>query len=171
MIMKSISKIWFFTVLFLSAGFVQAQNKQYAYINAQELIQVMPEYNLAMDSLQAYQDDLQSTFETLQQEYTTKLTDYQNNVDTYSTTMLQTKQQELMDMQQRLQTFSDNADPQMTTRQNQLMAPIYTKVTDAIQAVAEEQGVIYVIDATALLYTSPDGFDLLPLVKAKLGIQ
>lgn len=169
--MKSIFKTCLLAILLFSAGFVQAQTKEYAYIDATELMQVMPETTAASDSLQAYSAELQATYEALTNEYNTKYTEYYQNADTYTETMLQTKQEELLDMQDRIETFSTNAETNLTNKQNTLMAPIYTKVNDVIQQVAEEQGVVYVIDASALLYVSDQGLDLLPLCKTKLGIQ
>jgi outer membrane protein len=50
------------------------------------------------------------------------------------------------------------------------MAPITKKATDAIQAVAKENGYAYVINKEQLL-VSPPADDILPLVKKKLGLK
>jgi len=44
---------------------------------------------------------------------------------------------------------------------------------NAVNDVAEENGFTYIFDAGmgALVYTSPDSQDILPLVKTKLGLQ
>ncbi len=169
--MKNIFKICLLAILLFSAGFAQAQTKQYAYIDATELIQLMPETATAYESLDAYSQELQTTYEALQTEFNTKYTEYAQNLETYTETMRSTKETELQDMQERIQTFSSNAETNMTNKQNELMTPIYTKVNDVIQEVAAEQGVTYVFDASALLYKSSDAFNLLPFVKEKLGIQ
>jgi outer membrane protein len=54
-----------------------------------------------------------------------------------------------------------------------LIQPVMDKARNAIDEVAKEKGLIYVFDLSQgnPVYTSPESLDLLPLVKAKLGIQ
>jgi outer membrane protein len=61
----------------------------------------------------------------------------------------------------------------MQQRQVRLMQPIMDKARNAIDAVAKEKGLLYVFDISQgnPVYTSPESLDLLPLVKAKLGLQ
>ncbi|HNU89285.1 MAG TPA: OmpH family outer membrane protein, partial [Ferruginibacter sp.] len=52
------------------------------------------------------------------------------------------------------------------------IAPVREKAMDAIKAVAKEKGYSYVIDeSTNAILVAPPGDDLLPAVKAKLGIK
>ena len=52
----------------------------------------------------------------------------------------------------------------------QLLQPLYEKVRKAIQDVAKEKGVAYVL-APDVLIVSPPGDDLTPAVATKLGIK
>ena len=55
-------------------------------------------------------------------------------------------------------------------KQQELIAPIQKKAIEAVNAVAKEHGYGYVLTKEALL-VSPPAEDMLPLVKAKLGIR
>jgi outer membrane protein len=55
-------------------------------------------------------------------------------------------------------------------KQNELLAPLYTKVHNALKAVAKEKGYAYVLDKSIFL-VAPDGDDLLPFVATKLGVK
>jgi outer membrane protein len=53
------------------------------------------------------------------------------------------------------------------------MQPVMEKARGAIDEVAREHGLIYVFDISQgnPIYTSEESLDMLPLVKAKLGVQ
>jgi len=54
-----------------------------------------------------------------------------------------------------------------------VMAPVMEKARKAIEEVAKENGLLYVFDMTQgnPIYASEESMELLPLVKAKLGLQ
>ena len=53
------------------------------------------------------------------------------------------------------------------------MQPVIEKARKAIEEVAKEQGLLYVFDMAAgnPIYASEESVDMLPLVKARLGLQ
>ena len=63
----------------------------------------------------------------------------------------------------------------MQQKQGELLKPVFEKAEKAIEEVAKEKGLIYVFDSgvgnRTILYKSNQSIDLLPLVKAKLGIN
>ncbi|WP_159519109.1 OmpH family outer membrane protein [Sunxiuqinia indica] len=169
--MKSIFKICFVAVLFLSAGMVNAQTLKFAHIDTQVLIQAMPEAKTAQATIEKEAKGLEDQMGTLQKEYQTKLQDLSNKQDSLTEIVYQSKVEELQSLQQRIQSFNSSAQQRLQQKQSELMQPIFAKANETIEAVAKEQGVIYVFDSNNLLYKSNQSIDLLPLVKAKLGIQ
>ncbi|WP_299576925.1 OmpH family outer membrane protein [uncultured Sunxiuqinia sp.] len=169
--MKSIFKICLIAVLFLSAGMVNAQTLKFAHIDSQALIQAMPETKTAQASIEKEAKGLEDQMDALQQEYQTKLADLSDNQDSLTEIVYQSKVEDLQALQQRIQNFNSSAQQRIQQKQGELMQPIFAKANETIEAVAKEQGVIYVFDANAVLYKSNQSIDLLPLVKAKLGIQ
>ena len=74
-------------------------------------------------------------------------------------------------MQQRIQNFQAVAQQDLQKKQEEQFQPIVKKARAAVDAVAKEEGLIYVFDVNNLLYHSAQSEDILPLVKKKLGIQ
>jgi len=58
----------------------------------------------------------------------------------------------------------------LENKQNELLAPIYRKVYDAIKLVAKEKGYTHVFNKEAFL-VAPDGDDMSPAVAAKLKVK
>jgi outer membrane protein len=81
------------------------------------------------------------------------------------------KQQELQDMQTRIQDFQQSAQENIRKKEAELLKPIIEKAKGAIAQVAKEGGYSYIMDSSVagFLY-KPDGDNVLAQVKKKLGI-
>lgn len=169
--MKSIFKICLVAVLFLTAGYVNAQTLKFAHIDSQALIQIMPETKTAQAEIEKQAAGLEDQMAAMQKEYQAKLADLSDKQDSLTEIVRQAKIEDLQNLQQRIQSFNTMAQQQLQQKQSEIMQPIFTKANETIEAVAKEQGVIYVFDTNAVLYKSNESIDLLPLVKTKLGIQ
>ena len=90
-----------------------------------------------------------------------------------SSLVRQAKEEDIQMKQQRIETFRSQADQQLQQKQQELMAPIFTKADKTISDVAKENGLIYVFDVSSrvVLYQSAQSIDVLPLVKKKMGIE
>lgn len=159
-------------VLMLAATTAWSQsNLKIGYIDSQELITLMPERDSIDSQLIAYQRSLEEQIGAMYLEYQNKVADYTNNVDGMSDIIKQTKEREIADLEQRITEFQQNAETDFATKQQELYDPIVTKAKDAIAAVAKENGFTYILDVSmgvVLYYES--GEDVLPLVRAKLGL-
>ena len=83
------------------------------------------------------------------------------------------RQKELQDMAERQEQFQQEAQQGMQKAQQEKMAPVYQKLDNAIKAVGEAEGVIYVFDLarTQIPYIGAQSIDLTTKVKAQLGIK
>jgi outer membrane protein len=169
--MKSVFKICLIAIVLFSAGTVGAQTLKFAHIDSQALIEAMPETAAARKSIEEQASGLEKQLGDLQKEFQTKLTDYTQKQDSLTDLVRQAKEEDLQGLQQRIQTFNDNARQKLQQKQAELMQPVLDKANQAIADVAKAQGVIYVFDANNVLYKSTASIDLLPLVKTKLGIK
>lgn len=169
-IMKRALKISLVAILVAIAGFANAQQK-FGHIDSQALIQVMPETKAASDQMELEGKKLEDQLKVMQDEYQKKLTEFSQQGDSLSEIVKQAKIEDIQSLEQRIRNFQQMAQQQIQQKQGELMQPIFKKANETIEAVAKEQGVIYVFDANAVLYKSNESIDLLPLVKAKLGIQ
>lgn len=167
---KTISRIAIALLLVLSFSTTQAQ--KFGHINSSELLQMMPEVKKADSSLQVYQKGLEDLNESMTKEYSSKLADYQTNGSTWTPEKIQVKEQELGDLEQRIQKFQGDAQDKFASKKDELYTPILKKAEDAIKAVAKDNSYSYVFDTSvgAVIYAQ-DSDNVMELVKKKLGLK
>jgi len=159
--------------LLLTAGLlfaISVQAQKLGYINTADLMEAMPEYTKAIDDLKAYQKTFQDQGQAMIKEYQTKVEAYQKEEATMTDVIKEIKQKEIGDLQNRLQDLNDSMGEKMDAKQKELMQPIMDKARKAIETVGKENGYQYIYDAAGLLYAQ-DSDNVLPLVKAKLGLK
>lgn len=171
--MKVLFKISIVAAVLLSALATSAQKTgKFGHINSNDLLLVMPEKDTAEIQLQNYAKELELQLSTMTSEYEKKYTDYQQNVGSMSEVIRSSKEEEIMDLQNRIQEFQTRAQQSLQKKEAEIMEPLIKKAKDAINEVAKANGYTYIFDSGvgALLYF-PEGDDILPLVKVKMGIK
>jgi outer membrane protein len=173
--MKRFIGIAALTIFFASVGqSVLAQTPKFGHINSDELVQALPEYDSANVKLEKFRKELINALELMSVELNTKNAAYEKDSKNLSDLVKQAKEQELVDMNRRIQEFQTNAQTQLQDKNTELMQPIFAKMDKAIKDVGKENGFIYVFDIAkgALLYfDETKSTNILPLAKAKLGIK
>ena len=169
--MKNTLKLALAVAIFALCGKVSAQNEKLTYIDINELVVLMPEYDTAMVKLQKVATDLENAMEEMQVEYNRKLDEYSRNQESWTDLVRQSKGQELQQMGQRIQMFQESASESYGIEQQKLTQPVIEKANKAIETVAKEKGITMVINAQVLLYKAVSTVDLLPAVKQHLGIK
>lgn len=164
--------------LLFTTSVANAQQK-IGHINADEIFQLTPEFKKATEQLKTLSDTKQKEIEAMIAELQKKEKEADdllrnqseaNKAETQS--KLQTLGQEYQQMQTRVQEVQKVAQEEVAKKQQELMAPIQTKVMNAITAVAKEKGYAYIFDigsGAAVYYAG--GEDVSEAVKAKLGIK
>jgi outer membrane protein len=132
----------------------------------------MPDYDSAIVQVGKIRTEYENQLATMQSEYSSKTNSLNNESANISEFLRKSRQDELKNLDVRIQLFTVKANAQLENTKNQILQPIVVKAEDAIKAVADEQGFIYVIDGGQLLYTDEKKcINILPLVKAKLGVK
>ena len=150
------------------AGFAQGK---FAHVNFSELVQLMPEADEARATMNASQKEASDTFQSMYEEYQTKVQAYQQNASKWTDAIRQSKEKELTDIQQRLEEFQQTISQELQQQQNQLLAPIQQKAMEAVNKLAKSGGYIYVFDVSSPLYVDPDqSTDLTPAARKALNI-
>lgn len=168
---KTIITLAIAVATFFGGNMANAQNK-FAYIDFQELMQLMPEYKKASTDMEAYGKTLQDELKKMSEEFDTKLAKYQKEQATMSDAIKDLREKELRDMQSRIQEFQESAQENARKKEQEYLKPIIEKAKSTIAAVAKEGGYGYVFDSspgTPLLY-KPEGDNIMAQVKKKLGI-
>lgn len=142
------------------------------YINTDNLMSVMPEAAKINADLNEYQTSLQQQGLALKVELDKKVDQYNLDSSKLSSSMKEIRRDELVKLYSRLQNYDQEAQEKAQQYAQTKIGPVRTKALDAIKTVAKEKGYTYVLDeATSTLLVMPPGDDLLPAVKAKLGIK
>ncbi len=161
-------------VILLSGSSVMAQTMKFGHINSDELIQAMPQFDSAQVSLEKFQKELVNALELMSVELNNKSDAYNKESKNLTDIVKQTKEQELVDMNRRIQEFQTNAQTQLQNKQVELFQPIYAKVDKAIKDVGKENGFLYVFDVakgSLLYFDETKSTNVLALAKAKLGLK
>jgi len=133
----------------------------------------MPESDSAQNSLESDSNEFRSMLDNMQVEYNKKLIEYQENFDSYSQVIRKTKETELVELQNRIQEFQQNATQQLQQRNLELMQPIYNKIQAAIDKVATNLRFTYIFDISngSVVFTSDESQNINSLVLNELGVN
>ncbi|MBL4587708.1 MAG: OmpH family outer membrane protein [Flavobacteriales bacterium] len=163
-------KTLFIAVALMMAVPTFAQQK-FGHIDSAALLELMPEKKKAEAELEAYAKEFQTALETMAKEYETKVGAFQQGEKSMISTVRDSKVQEIADLEKRIQAFQKQAQDDIAKKEQDVLTPIIDKARKAIDEVAVEKKYTYVFDNSAgvLLYAK-DTEDILPEVKAKLGL-
>jgi len=151
---------------------LNAQTKsKFGHIDSQALLEAMSEKAAADKKLEEFAATLEKQLGAMSSELESKVQDYRANEAVMSDIIAQTKAEEIQNLEQRIQAFQQNAQQRLAKEEASVYQPILDKAKASIEKVAEENGFTYVFDTSSgsLLY-QPESDDILPLVKADLGI-
>jgi len=174
--MKKVFGILIFTGLFLITGSLFSQSPvKLGHIDSRLVFAAMPESDSATKQLEREAAVMQQTLEELQVEFNKKYEEYLklSNDPNANRVILNAKEEELQSLNQRSQTFQQQAEQSISEKRTQLFQPIQEKAIKAVNDVAAENGYTYIFDTAGgmIVYTAPESQDILPLVKTKLGLK
>lgn len=153
--------------------FASAQTVKIGLVDTNTVIQAMPETTAASTKLQEINKKYQDEFTRLEDEYKRMVDDLQKMKEDELPAIRERKTREISDYQQKIQSFMQSADQDIQQQQQQLMAPIITKVREAIESVGKEGSFSMIQNYSpdlVLFYAAPIE-DITPKVKAKLGLK
>jgi outer membrane protein len=167
--MKTLLKI---ALVFAAAAFsFDASAQKFGHIDTNELLMNMPERKTAETTIQGYAKQLEAQLQAMTQEWETKVQDYQAKEMTMSDAIKKTKVKEITDLEGRIKEFQQTAQEDLQKKENELLQPMIDKAKKAIEEIAKEGKYTYIFDTgTGILLHFPEGDDIMPIVKKKLGI-
>ena len=148
-----------------------ASAQKYGHVNTTELFQQMPEVNKVKAQMDTIQAQYENQLTMMQEELQKKFQDYQQNESTMPDGIKQVRQQELQEMQGRIQTFYSTAEQDIQKKQQELLMPVHERMAKAIKAVGEREAYTYIFDSAAMVHIGDDAKDVTPAVKKELGIK
>jgi outer membrane protein len=173
--MRNLSRIIAVVSFVLITGIAIGQEAKFGHIDLQGLIQLMPERTAAEADYTKHIAELEDQMGIMQKEYETKLQEYLQKRDSLSEIVRTAREADIQDLQQRIQNFQQIAQQQLQQKQNEMLRPIFEKAQKTVAEVGKEKGLLYIFDVSGelgtVLYRSNESLDVMPFVKAKMGIQ
>ena len=165
------------TVLALAIGmlvsFGAASQQKLGHINADALLQMMPETQAAQSQLETYGRQLEKDLKDMELELQTKIQKYREDEKMMTNLSRETRTKEIQELQGRIQEYSMKAQEDLQNKQIELLTPIIERATEAVQKVAKDNGFTYILDSSeskAVVIFAEGGEDIMDLVKKELGI-
>jgi len=131
------------------------------YVNSEKVLSELPEAKTAQARLEgvvkAWQEELEKMSKSLQ----TKYEDYQKQQSMMNDATKQTKQKELVEEEQKINQYKQEKFGQqgeLAVQREKVMKPIQEKVFKAIEKIAKEQKLSFVLDKATdipVLYADP----------------
>lgn len=167
-----LKKIVFAIAMFILPLGAMAQAK-FGHLNAREIMVLMPEFTKAQADLEAMAKQYQTEMESTQAEFNKKYQAFLQQADSLPKNIAERRQKELQDMAQRQQQFQQEAQESLGKAEAELITPVQKKLTDAIQAVGQAEGFVYIFDlaSTYIPFVGAQSIDVTSKVKAQLGIK
>ncbi len=149
---------------------IQAQGQKLGHTNIQELLMLLPERADAEKKIQNLAQTLEKRLKAMTSEYQQKVQTYQNDQGEMSATIRESEARSIMELEQRINEFQQNAQNEIQQKENELLEPMITRLTKAIEQVGKDHGFLYILDTSSGTVLYKGGEDVTPLVKQHLEI-
>ena len=159
--------------MFAVSATAQAQ-VQIGYMDTQEVLSQLPEREEVQTQMDAFIQKKQEELRQRATEYQDAVAEYQQNQGSMSQQQIETREKELTEMQTSLDEFNQNIRRQVQQRREELLAPIFDRIDQAISTVAESEGLDFVLNRATnagnniLFYASDNQTDVTQAVVSEL---
>lgn len=149
------------------------------YVDPQAILSKMPEMKAVQQRLQNFADRKRQEFQDKQTNFQQQLNAYEQKSTVISEEAKKKEEERLGKLQSELQQFQTQLQQEIQQKQQELVGPLLQQIEEAINAVAEERGLTYVLNTTTsqgdviILYASPSAreqYDITDPVMQQLGI-
>lgn len=185
--MKKLNLLSIVTLIILSAMIavptadaqVAEGDMEIGFVDPRAVLQRMPEMSAVRQRLQNLAERKQTELAEKEQELQSEMELYQQKVGVISEEARQTEEQRLTELDQEFRQLQSQAQQEVEQRRAELMSPLLQQIQEAIDAVASERGLDYVLNTTTstgdviILYVSPEvesEYDITDAVMENLGI-
>jgi outer membrane protein len=150
---------------------VSAQESKVGTIDIDYILSLMPELSEVQEQVKAYQTELSDGYSEKLAQYEKALKDYRDNESLLTLMQKKSKEDSLVVMQNELGQYQQNGNQLLALRQEDFMQPLYTKVGQSLERVAEAGGYTQVLLRDNNVVYIDNRFDLTLAVLNDLGIE
>lgn len=170
-------KLFLILIAFVSLS-ISASAQKFGHCVSADIIESMPEYKAAQTAIETEGKKLEDQLQAMGAEYQSKVQAYQENMglaaaapEKWSAALQADKEQEIMQLQERIQRFQENAQASIAQKRNDLLKPVMDKLDGAIKKVAADGGYVYIMDKNSVLYVNETiSVDVTADIKKALGL-
>ena len=135
-------------MLLMFAPLATFAQQKFGHINAQEVMSQMPEFIKARGEMEAKAKQYENDLKAMQDELQRKSQEYDKNKSTMNATKQQETETELNNLYQKYQQALQDNQQSLAKEQQDKMQPITTKLVNAIKAVGQAGGYVYIMDTS-----------------------
>ena len=156
-----------------------AQELKIGYVDPQTILNKMPDMAAVQKKLQNYADDKQQALADSEAAFRQKVQAFQQKSAVISAEAKKAEQDQLQQEQQSLLQLQNQYKQDIQQKQSDLMSPVLNKIQNAINEVAKEMGLTYVLNTMTsngdyiILYASDAAqkkYDITDKVMQKLNL-
>lgn len=169
-----------FFIAFSTVDVVKAQEEmKIGYVNPQAVLAKMPEMAAIQKRLQNFAEQKQQELMQKEQEFQAQVAEYEQKAGVRTDEANQREQERLGQLQQELQVAQQEAEQALQQRREELLGPMFAQIGTAIDAVADQMGLTYVLNTATssgdliILYASEEyqsKYDITDEVMKELGV-
>jgi outer membrane protein len=157
-------------IAFLST-FAIAQTKV-GTIDSDYIVNLMPEGQIVVKRSQNYGLKLDSSFSIKLKEFQAKVDNFKKNETILGVLAKKTAVKEITELEAEVKKYQENGQKLMQLKREELMRPLYKKLSDAIKEVAKANNYTQILTITGNQFAYIDNkFDITELVMDKLNIK
>ena len=148
--------------------------QKFGHIKMQEVVSLMPEYTKAQTDIQTMQKQYEDEIRRASDELQKKFTEYQQEQANLPKNIQERRQKELQELNEKGMQMQQDAQQELERAWMSMLEPIAKKIDEAIKAVGQEGGYVYIFDlnTTNIPFVNETlSTDVTDAVKAKLGIK
>lgn len=147
------------------------QTLKLGHIDRQKLMLSLPERADAEKRMQDFAKTLDERLKAMGAEYEAKVADAQGRAEAMTQTEKEVAVREIQELEARIKAAQEKAQEDLAKQEEELLRPMVERSNAAINEVAATNNFTYIFDtSTGFVLYFDKGEDIMPLVKAKLGI-
>lgn len=148
-------------------------SQKFGYVNTQEILAKMTDVKIANIQLDAYEKELATKGEEMMLKFENQYKLYMNEVNAGQLSKIQmaAKEEELIQKQEEIKKYEQEAEMMMEKKRQELYEPILAKINSEIEKLGKEGNYTMIFDsAQGLLLHAAEAENLVGIIKTRLGI-
>ena len=157
--------------VFLGVSAQENNTYFFGYLSYEQALKSIPDYAVMQKKMADLEAQYQAETKRVEDEFNRKYEEFLDGQREFPKTILQKRQTELQELMEKNIAFKEESRQQLAKAAEEALAPLKTRLTEAIAKVAKEHGLAIIVntDSDACPFIDPEmGMDINPLVQNAL---